>query len=177
MVRHWKQQGVRVYDEHKKRLLPIDSPSYRDIRTELDVLAKQIEGFESMEQYRRVEELRANDEFVEPFLESTWKDISAAITRRQKERHTIKMFLHDNENGSRLGTVFAASGLREEISTADPKSLSIRDWALVRVHAGRAAGKNIFKVSQVKFFIKIGCLFLIRRLHLEPTKIPGGRHQ
>lgn len=167
------QQGVRVYDEHKRRLLLIDSPSYRDIKNKLDVLANEIERSESRKEYREVEELRANDEFVMPFLESTWKDISAAITRRQKERHTIKKFLHDNENSSRLGTVFAASGLREEISTDDPNELSIRDWALVRVGAGRAVGNNTFKVSQVKFFNQNRLLVSNRMASLRAHQNPG----
>lgn len=176
MVQHWKQQGVRIYDEQKTRLLPVDSPSYRDIKTKLDLLASEIEMSKSRKEYQEVEKLNAEDKFVMPFLESTWRDISAAINRRQKERHTIKKFLHDNENGSRLGTVFAASGLREVTSTDNPNFLSIRDWALVRVDGGRATGTNTFKVSKVKFS-KIDCLFLTGWLHLEPTKIPGGRPQ
>lgn len=176
VVQRWKQQGVRVYDEHKTRLLPVDSPSYRDIMTKLDVLSNEIKGSKSRKEYQKVEKLKADEELVLPFLESTWRDISRAITRRQKERHTIKKFLHGNEDGSRLGTVFAASGFRDVTSTDDPNVLSIRDWALVRVDARRATGKNTFKVSKVRFS-KIDCMFLTGWLHLEPTKIPGGRPQ
>ncbi|KAL5342149.1 hypothetical protein BJX70DRAFT_386274 [Aspergillus crustosus] len=129
VIQKWKRHGVRPNDADSARLLPVDSPSYRDIKRGLDNLAHRIGKEESEKVYREVEELKANDEFVMPLLERRWKVTVTAIAQLQGERHIIKQFFHESTH--RLGSVFAASGFREVQSTDDPNKLSVRDWALI----------------------------------------------
>lgn len=150
VVQHWRQHGVRIHDENKSRLLPVDSPSYRDVMTTLDRLADRIKESELDEVYQEVEKLKVDEtSFVMPFLERQWKSTADDITGYKNDRHNIKKFWKENGDSSRLGTVFAASGLREVTSTDDPNLLSIRDWALIRVSGSRSVGNNRVTVSPV----------------------------
>ncbi|KAL2830833.1 hypothetical protein BDW59DRAFT_158273 [Aspergillus cavernicola] len=145
VIREWKQCGVHVGDAHKARLLPIDSPSFCDMNKGVESIAAEIERLKSDSVYRQVEELKAKDEIVLPHLERSWEYISKSIIQQQNEHHDMRDFF--NSNTYRLGTVFAASGLREAKSTDNPKKLSIRDWALVQPATPRSAGNNMVMLS------------------------------
>ncbi|RDW81280.1 uncharacterized protein DSM5745_04837 [Aspergillus mulundensis] len=141
-VQKWKQEGVRpAQDENKARLLPVDSPSKRDIDSAIDRLTTIIKQNESHRVYRQVEELRANDELVVPYLEKLRQRLATTIAECRRGRNEIREFAQRHP-GLKLGTVFAASGLREAPSVDDPQKFSIRDWALVKVGPRRVPGNN-----------------------------------
>ncbi|KAL4925541.1 uncharacterized protein BDV17DRAFT_300296 [Aspergillus undulatus] len=125
----WKKDGVYPQDENKGRLLAIVSPSYKDMNRAIKSLKAGIEELNSDTKYRQVKDLKDRDEFVMPYQERIWANVSKDIRAHEMEHQEMKDLLNSNEHW--LGIVFAASGLREVQSTTDPQQLSIRDWALL----------------------------------------------
>lgn len=123
----------------------MDSPSYRDMTTGIKAITAEIEEKKSIEDYRHVEALKQQNEFILPYMESFWKDTSEAIAALESEEHQMRDLL--NSNAHHLGNVFAASGKREVQSTEIPSQLSTRDWALVQHILPRCAGKIAVIVS------------------------------
>ncbi len=140
MVWKWKQEGVRSGDANASRLLSIDAPCYRDIKAGIDVKESTMDDIKIDDVYKRAEEAKAQGEFVLPSDEAKWKTLSRMLEALDNDGNTMKSFVRNGQHV--LGTVFAASGIREARSTNDPNKLSVRDWALVQPKSGRSAGDN-----------------------------------
>ncbi|KAL4908844.1 hypothetical protein BDW74DRAFT_165573 [Aspergillus multicolor] len=145
LVQKWKQEGVKPAEEdNKTRLLPVNSPSHWDIEAGKRSLKASIDQDESNHVYRQVQQLRSQDEFVLPYLEKRWEIIATSLAKSRKELNHIRAFVQSP--GIKLGTVLAASGLREAPSADKLREFSIRDWALIMPGNSRAPGDNTLTI-------------------------------
>ncbi|KAL2852085.1 hypothetical protein BJY01DRAFT_244698 [Aspergillus pseudoustus] len=140
VVRKWKAEGVRINDAQAKDKLTVNVPNPTAIRSGIARVNEEITKIEKNKKYKMVQQLKAQDEFIMPQDETTWAGHRKRLGELEEERKLLADFVKNKLYV--FGSVFAASGLREVISTTDSSTMSIRNWALVQPKGHRAVGIN-----------------------------------
>lgn len=137
---------MRITDKNASRLLIMDSPTQRDIQGGISGLDDLVSSVENTVYYQEVSRAIAIEEgeYVTGPQMALWKKHNKQIRRLNEDKECMRGYLDKGRH--RLGTVFAASGLREEVTPSvkpNPTLLpTVRDWALIRLLEGRSLGNN-----------------------------------
>ncbi|RDW93003.1 uncharacterized protein DSM5745_00325 [Aspergillus mulundensis] len=148
----WTRNGITPQEQdNARRLLPIDSPSQRDIRDGIERLETLVSGLKAGSYYRDVQRALDAGESVIPSDMGMWKGVRKQIGVLENSKREMERYLKDHKY--RLGHVFAGSGLREAVSrNVGPNTKgwqTVRDWALVQRRNDRSFGKNDVSHLQV----------------------------
>ncbi|KAL4786978.1 hypothetical protein BJX76DRAFT_354593 [Aspergillus varians] len=178
VILDWKRNGVRVGDKNATRLLPVDSPSQRDVQGGIDNLSELISEIRRNPTYERVERAIEQDEYVIGPDKGLWKAYGNQIRVLDRERGLMQAYLNNNQH--MLGSVFAGSGFREERALSVVPNINrlptVRDWALVKPTKGRSFGSNDFiKCSQLQGVERMDFLPHGESLRAENTLCQMGR--
>ncbi|KAI9370390.1 hypothetical protein BJX61DRAFT_515745 [Aspergillus egyptiacus] len=106
----------------------MDSPSRKHLESRLNELEHFVKVAPDL-QYKADQTAKDKDEFARPDQEARWKVISQAITAFRQEQSQINDIL--NKGKCTLGSVFAASGLKEQPPATTRTLPSTLDWALI----------------------------------------------
>ncbi|KAL4918406.1 hypothetical protein BDW62DRAFT_200786 [Aspergillus aurantiobrunneus] len=139
-VQNWKRNGVRRGDEDAARLLSVGCPSRWDVEEGIT----DLEGGRS-DLKEKIDRAMAKNRSVIGPDEARWRTHINQL-RATLDDHKCLMQEYLSNDKHLLGSVFTASGCRQEVApgvTRSPDSvLTSRDWALVKPRAGRELGRN-----------------------------------
>lgn len=140
---------MRINDENASRLLIMDSPTQRDIQGGISSLEKLVSDIQNTGKHQEASRAIEEGEYVAGPQMALWKRHNKQIRRLNEDKECMQGYLDKGRH--RLGTVFAASGLREEVTSSvnpNPTLLpTVRDWALIRPLEGRSLKNNNVSLS------------------------------
>lgn len=140
---------MRITDKNASRLLTMDSPTKRDIQDGISGLDYLVSSVENAVQYQEASRAIEKGEYVTGPQMALWEIHNKYVRGLNEDKECMQGYLDKGRH--RLGTVLAASGFREEVTSSvhpNPTLLpTVRDWALIRPLEGRSLKNNNVSLS------------------------------
>ena len=139
----WQWQNVAANSSDAAKILTVCQPSWGDLRSQIGIIQKKIDDFETPE-FLQMEQDIANGKFIVPYELGKHQAHKTIVNQKKELKAHFEDFLKSGK--PHLGHVFAGSGIyaAKRNAVASPNELpSTRDWAVIEVTPARMGDNTV----------------------------------